>query len=79
MKIRSRIYKETQEGALALVASGDCLVYSPVPKNASIEEYISLNFGQIRVHLNKKDFTLFCKKYLEKNLTADIKLLQEGK
>jgi hypothetical protein len=78
LRIRSKIYKEDLKGLLSLVGSGECTVYSPVPKNPTIEEYVSLNFGQLRVHLNKKDFTEFCKKYLAKNLTEEVKLLKKG-
>ena len=66
MKLKIKTYKENEEGTLELHGSGECLAYTPVlAKGVSKDKgYVSLNFGTYRLHINKEDFTRFCKNFL---------------
>jgi len=65
MKIRAATYTQDEDGSLNMLASGNCLLYAPDCKDLNVvDPYISLNFGKYRVHLNREDFTRFCKKFL---------------
>lgn len=68
MKIKGKIYKNSKSNELFLVGEGNFLVYSPTIKNSkNLEEYVSLNFGEYRLHIDKKDFLNFAKKLLTKD------------
>jgi len=70
MKLRAAVYKEEKPGTLKCVGRGACIAYVPVM--ASGEPYVSFNFGNYRIHINKKDFEIFCRKYITK-ITAVTK------
>ena len=71
MILKVKTYKENEEGILELYGSGECLAYTPVlKKGAPVDKaYVSLNFGEYRIHINKKDFHKFCKNFLNKENT----------
>lgn len=62
MKLKANIYKKTNRGTLARVASGSCEMYVPTPINFKINDpYVSVVFGEYHIHINKDDFLTFCK------------------
>ena len=66
MKLRAKIYKQESTGALQFVGKGACVAYVPVvTKGSAHEPYVSFNFGAYRIHINKEDFSLFCKKFIK--------------
>lgn len=70
MKLKTKAYKENIEGALELIGAVECVAYTPVlAKGVSKDKaYVSLNFGTHRIHINKEDFTKFCKHFLYNNV-----------
>ena len=69
MKLRTKAYRENTKGILELIGDAECLAYTPVlAKGVSTDKaYVSLNFGSHRIHINKEDFTRFCKHFLYNN------------
>jgi len=70
VKLKAKAYKENIDGTLELIGSGECLAYTPVLAKGVSEDkaYVSLNFGTHRIHINKEDFTRFCKNFLYNNV-----------
>jgi hypothetical protein len=67
MKIKAKTYKQDEDtGTLYKIGEGHCEVYVPRSSKKSkklIEEYVSLNFGKFRVHLDRKDFSNLCQQF----------------
>lgn len=65
MKVKAKIYKQSKDKLLRLVGEGFCLLTSPIPKKGekhTAEPYISINLGEYRIHLDRKDLIKFCKR-----------------
>lgn len=63
MKLKAALHKDIG-GLLQWLGDGICEAYSPVSKNGK-NEYVSFNFGEIRIHIDKDDFERYCRHFLE--------------
>lgn len=85
MKIKASLHIQNGDGILRMIDSGECLAYSPDTRAFKVHDpYVSLNFGKYRIHLNKEDFTKFCKQFLGFSVYdtnkegKDVPLLRQG-
>ena len=80
MKLRASIHKQDENGKLWMIDSGTCQIYSPDGSKLKVHDpYVSINFGEYRIHLNKEDFTNFCKKFLYDRSSGNVSLLRQNK
>ena len=81
MKVKASTYVQNKDGRLQMLDEGECLIYSPDCSALNkTDPYVALNFGKYHVHLNKKDFKKFCKKFLYDNGRKEdgLPLLRQG-
>jgi hypothetical protein len=77
MKLRASIHQQDETGKLWMIDKGECQIYSPDCNGFKVHDpYVSINFGKYRIHLNKQDFTEFCKKFLYDRSGGNVPLLR---
>lgn len=64
MKLKASLHKHIGGGTLQWLGEGECTAYSPEARNGG-KEYVSLNFGEIRIHVDKDDFEKYCRHFLK--------------
>lgn len=75
MKVSAIVY-ESVDGTLQPRGRGACNMYSPPSGDHPLTQYVSLNFGQYHIHLNKDDFTKFCNHFLKFSMYNSRKRLK---